>query len=66
MSRIDRCIENYLNGNLADAKAMAKRHGRIALYNRMRNVYGWSIDKSLATANYLKGRGSWQAACDSR
>ncbi len=41
-------IENYINGNLQDAKRLARR---------------FSV-QAVAVADYLKGEGTFQAACD--
>jgi hypothetical protein len=57
-------IENYINGNLSDAKKQAKRHTRTAIAIFLEREYGWSSAKAFATASYLKGMGSFQAACD--
>lgn len=57
-------IENYVNGNLATAKAKAKRFGFMAILTALRDEYGYSSDKAIATAAFLKGQGTFQAACD--
>lgn len=57
-------IENYINGNLSDAKEQARRFTQQAIYRHLRNVAGWSENKSNLTAAWLKGADCWQAACD--
>jgi hypothetical protein len=57
-------IDNFLNGNLTDAKKGAKRHTWLALFKFMRDECGMSSAKAEAVADYLKGKGSFQAACD--
>lgn len=56
-------IENYINGNIATAKKQARRFPvweiRDALIDR-----GYSLKKATLTADHLKGRDCWQAACD--
>lgn len=58
-------IDNLINGNLSDAKRMAKPFKvwdiRVALLNN-----GYSLNKALLTADWLKGRDCWQAACDAK
>lgn len=57
-------IENYINGNLADAKAQAKRFSWREVYIYLRTEFDWSQTKATAVADYLKGKGTFQAACD--
>jgi len=47
-------IENYLNGNLADAKKAAKRKSWQSLYDCLRQEYGRNIPESRKIADYLK------------
>jgi hypothetical protein len=56
-------IENYINGNLSDAKRMAKRYNEHRLFHGLRD-YGYGIEAAMAVAAFLKGYGSFQAACD--
>jgi hypothetical protein len=57
-------IENFINGNLTDAKKQAKRFNLFRIVETLREEFGFSAHKSLKTAEYLKGYGSFQAACD--
>lgn len=60
---MDNLIDNFINGNLTTAKKLARRFTnweiRDALIDR-----GYSQNKATLTADYLKGRDCWQAACD--
>ena len=58
------CIENYINGNLADAQKQAKGFSSDRLITYLHIDLGWSALKAIATAKYLKGRGSFQEACN--
>ncbi len=65
MSRIiESVIENYLNGNLTDAKSQAKRTSERMIIEALRVDYGRGEAEANAVAAYLKGRGTFQAACD--
>lgn len=57
-------IENFINGNLTDAKEQAQRHSWKKIFQALRDDYGYSEAKAIATADYLKGEGSFQRACD--
>ncbi len=59
-----KAINDYINGNLSDAKAAAKRIGWSELYLALRDEYGRDERQARAIANYLKGKGTFQAACD--
>ena len=59
-------IDNLINGNLIEAKRKAKRHSVVLLLAYMRGEIGWSADKSLAAAKYLKGMCSYQEYCDAK
>lgn len=55
-------LENYINGNLSDAKRQAKSRSFMSIVNFLRDYY--SAETTLAIASFLKGRGTFQAACD--
>lgn len=57
-------LDNYFNGNLTDAKALARRHARTALRAALVNDYGKSLATAAAIVEYLKDGGSFQAACN--
>ena len=60
----DNVIENYLNGNLADAKKRARRVGWETLLEALINDYDKSGETAFKIVSFLKGTGSFQAACD--
>ncbi len=64
MNSADNCIRNYINGNLTEAKAQAKRVKALVIYQALTARYGKSSSEALAIAKYLKGQGTFQAACD--
>jgi hypothetical protein len=57
-------IENYLNGNLSDAKRQAKRFSAWSIREALQEYAGYSLNKATLTTDWLKGRDCWQAACD--
>lgn len=58
------CIENYINGNLTTAKEQAKRFSPDRLITYLHIDLGWEVHKSMQTANYLKGKITFQELCD--
>lgn len=63
---MNRLIENYINGNLSDAKKQAKRYSWQAIFKALRDDWGKTEREARAVADYLKGQGSFQAACDAQ
>lgn len=61
-----RLFDNLTNGNLTDAKRQARRHSSFALSMFARQILGWSFDRSVKAAAYLKGRCTFQAYCDAQ
>lgn len=61
---MQRVIENYINGNLTDAKKGAKRCGFQALRTELQENYGYSFRAADAIALYLKGQMGFQEHCD--
>ena len=57
-------IDNYINGNLADAREQAKRFKAPAIRETLTEDYGYSFEKATLTAEYLKSGEGYQAACD--
>jgi hypothetical protein len=57
-------IDQFLNGNLRDAKAQAKRFPAWEIRDALQDLAGYSLEKATLTADWLKGRECWQAACD--
>jgi NAD+--asparagine ADP-ribosyltransferase len=56
-------IENFVNGNISDAKKAAKRVTFEALKESF-TEYGFSDNKAQASMMFLKNKGSFQDACD--
>ena len=61
---IEICINNYINGNLTDAKKQAKRFDRLNLTRYLMDNYDYSMRKANKTAMYLKELATFQEACD--
>ncbi len=61
---LETILANYLNGNLTDAKRQAKRVSEMDLYTHLRHEHGRNEHEAKAIAAYLKGKGTYQAACD--
>lgn len=57
-------IENYINGNLKDAKEGAKQCSLHRLRKKLREDYGYSCNAANAIASYLKGAMGFQTCCD--
>jgi len=65
MSRIVEIIlEAYFMGNTGAAKSAAKRTSERMIEQALREDYGRTESEARAVAAYLKGRGTFQAACD--
>jgi hypothetical protein len=63
---MNRLIDNLINGNHKDAKRLAKRFPNWAIREALMEDYGYSETKATLTADWLKGRDCWQAACDAK
>jgi hypothetical protein len=50
----EQIIDNYLNGNIQDAKAMARRASDATLLSVLMNDYGYSEEAAQAVVNFLK------------
>lgn len=61
---MERMLNNFINGNLTDAKKQARRFGCGQIRTALIDQYGYSFRKATLTAEWLKGQGDWQAACD--
>jgi hypothetical protein len=57
-------IDDYINGNLTDAKRRARKAGRKRITEALREEYGYGANATLAILSYLFDGGSFQAACD--
>lgn len=61
--KMQRIVQNYINGNLTDAKHGAKDRPYTSV-RRAFEQYGFSLLTACAITDYLKGLGSFQAAAD--
>ena len=56
-------IQNLINGNLTDAKNLAKKYSYWKLMTLAEDL-GYSIHQCVAISGYLKGAISFQSYCD--
>lgn len=66
MIELNYMIESFLNGNLTDAKRMAKEFEAWEIREALVEQWGYSERKAGLTADWLKGRDCWQQACDAK
>jgi hypothetical protein len=57
-------LDNLINGNLTTAKQQAKRRDLFSIAQAARDYLGYSRNKAIMAAAYLKGRCTFQAYCD--
>ncbi len=57
-------IDNYINGNLTEAKEQCEHLSWRGLVRVLMDDYGKSAKATSAIVDYLKGEGTFQAACD--
>lgn len=57
-------IENLINGNLTDAKRQAKRFSELSISVHLTDIMGWSDERALAAAHYLKTGNDFQKYAD--
>ena len=60
---MNKLIENYVNGNLLYARQLSQRRSFQTVYAGLRE-YGYGPNAAYAVATFLKGKGTFQAACD--
>ena len=67
LTRMGEVFTELENGNLTDAKRLAKGHSELSLFlfAHTEDLF-WSLEKSRAATQYLKGAGTFQAYCDAR
>lgn len=58
-------FDTFINGNLTEAKRLARRHRSFRLSMYARQILGWSFDRSVKAAAFLKGEATFQTYCDS-
>lgn len=61
---MENLINNFINGNLTRAQEQAKRFSAQKIRDALIEDYCFSFEKAQRTADYLKGKGSFQSACD--
>lgn len=59
-----KAIDDYINGNLTDAKRRAKQRGRGRVRTAMLEEYGFSHAKAAIIEAYLFDNAGWQQTCD--
>jgi hypothetical protein len=64
MEQIITMINNYINGNLADAKEQARKHPLMKIIAVLRDDYGYQAEYATTIARYLKGQASFESACE--
>ena len=57
-------INNYINGNISDARKQAKRYCISKVREALIEEAGYSFKKATLTAEFLKTGEGWQEACD--
>jgi hypothetical protein len=57
-------LNNYQNGNLADARRQARHFSHAAIRAALQESLGYSAEKAALTADFLKTGAGFQAACD--
>ena len=57
-------IENLINGNLTYARKQARRYSFQTIWEWLVADYGWTVEKSIYAARYLKTGENFQAYCD--
>lgn len=63
MSTIDLC-ELYINGNISDAKKIARRFASARIQMCLVERFGYSERKARLTTEHMRGADCWQEACD--
>jgi hypothetical protein len=62
---MDSLITNLINGNLSIARHQAKRFTALKIRAFLMESHGYNFKKAQLTADYLKGKMTFQAYCDS-
>jgi hypothetical protein len=57
-------INNYINGNLTTARVQAKKFSHKKIRAALQEMCGYSLNKAVLTADYLKTGEGFQEACD--
>ncbi len=59
-------LDNYINGNIKDARRQARSLNKLSIVLALKNDYGYSIEKAMAVAHHIKTGEGWQEACDAK
>lgn len=63
-TKLMQAIEDYINGNLKDAKRRARNIRRPELRRALVENYGKSLEAAVAIVDFLKDDGSFAMACE--
>lgn len=58
-------LNNFINGNLSAARKQSRRFSHRSIREALQNI-GYSLNKAMLTADYLKTGEGFQAACDAK
>jgi|694.fasta_scaffold02447_4 hypothetical protein len=58
--------ESLINGQLTQARDLAKRRSAVAICDYLHDELGWSLETSVAATRYLKTGQGFQTYCDSK
>lgn len=58
--------ESLINGQLTQARDLAKRRSAVAICDYLREELGWSLELSVAATRYLKTGQGFQSYCDAK
>lgn len=64
MNSTERCIDNFINGNLKDAREQAQHETHKDLREVLERDYFYSEQKAALSADWLTTGEGWQQACD--
>jgi hypothetical protein len=59
-------VESLINGQLTQARDLAKRRSAVAICDFLHHELGWSLETSVAATRYLKTGQGFQTYCDSK
>ena len=66
LSKIEQAAESLINGQLTQARDLAKKPSAAAICNYLHDELGWSLELSVAATRYLKTGQGFQTYCDSK
>jgi hypothetical protein len=58
--------KSLINGQLTQARGLAKRQSAEAICDYLHDELGWSLESSVAATKYLKTGQGYQTYCDSK